>query len=454
MQPARVVHIGVFLAFLVAMPALAASQQAADPQALRQEIDQLRTEFETLRQHYEARLSALEARLASVPGGAGTPTDAPQQPVPPATPDVGGGGGNVFNPDTSVIANFAGAGGRNALSDQPSLSLSEVEVAFQSVVDPYARADVFLSATPDGLEVEEGYITFTALPAGVLLKAGQMRAQFGKVNTMHTHILPWADRPLVSQNLIGGEEGLADSGISVSKLIPNGFMFLDAIGEVYRGNSDVFQSDRRSRLNYVGRLRGYRDLTEGTNLDVGVSYAHGPSAAFPDLTKQLTGIDATFRYRPLRRAIYRQFVGRTELIWSRQDVPAGTQQQAFGFYGSVDYQFARRWFVGVRGDRSGRVLDSALHDSGGSLALTFRPTDFSLIRGQYRRTRYAEGMTANELGWFPVDSNDGTDLSREFRWPPVHDGRRGRRDYQLSVRGGSQSEPQLRRANHLYPNAP
>ena len=57
MQPARVVHIGVISAFLVAMPGLAGSQ-AADPQALRQEIDQLRTEFETLRQHYEVRLSA------------------------------------------------------------------------------------------------------------------------------------------------------------------------------------------------------------------------------------------------------------------------------------------------------------------------------------------------------------------------------------------------------------
>ena len=97
----------------------------------------------------------------------------------------------------SVVGNFVGAAGENPLSDQPSLVLSEVEAAFQAVVDPYARADFFLSATPEGLEVEEGYITFTALPAGMLLKAGKMRAQFGKVNTMHTHMLPWADRPLV-----------------------------------------------------------------------------------------------------------------------------------------------------------------------------------------------------------------------------------------------------------------
>ena len=157
-----------------------------------------------------------------------------------------------------------------------------------------------------------------------------------------------------------------------------------------------FRATTARDLNYLGRLRGYRDLTEGTNLDLGVSYAAG-RAPLPDLTRQLTGFDVTFRYRPLRRAIYRQFVGRTELLWSRQDLPGGFEAQAFGFYSSADYQFARRWFIGVRGDRSGRVLDSALIDSGGSLALTFRPSEFSLIRGQYRCTRYAEDTTANEF---------------------------------------------------------
>ena len=59
------------------------------------------------------------------------------------------------------------------------------------MVDPYARADVFLAAGPDGLEIEEGVVTFNTLPGRLLLKAGKMRAQFGKVNAMHTHALPW-----------------------------------------------------------------------------------------------------------------------------------------------------------------------------------------------------------------------------------------------------------------------
>jgi hypothetical protein len=383
------VHAILITAGLVLTPGLA-SGQGDDPQALRQELDQLKTEFEGLREQYEARLAAIEARLAALSPSPAAPPEVPQQPVP-------AGGGRVFNPDMSVIANFAGVAGRNELSEQPSLSLSEVETALQAVVDPYARADFFLAATPEGLEVEEGYITFTTLPAGVLVKAGKMREQFGKVNTLHTHALSWTDPPLVLQNLVGGEEALADAGVSVSKLIPNGFMFLDAIGEVYRGDSDTFRTSRRSRLQYIGRLRGYRDLSESANLDLGVSYANGPSADVPDFTKQLVGVDATFRYRPLRRAIYRQFVGRTELVWSRQAMQAGATEAAFGFFSSADYQFARRWFAGIRVDRSGRPLDGDLRDSGASVGLTFRPSEFSLIRGQYRHTRYAEAVTANEL---------------------------------------------------------
>jgi hypothetical protein len=315
----------------------------------------------------------------------------------------------VFNPDIAVVGNFVGVAGKDGSESEPSLSMREVEIAFQSVVDPFARADFFLSASPEGLEVEEGFVTFTSLPAGLLLKAGKMRASFGKVNTLHTHAMPTGDRPLVTENLVGGEEGISDSGVSVSKLIMNPAVYLEAIGEVYRGESEVFQASRRSKLNYVGRLRAFRDLTEGTNLDVGTSFAFGPTNLVEsldppfaptalDLNKRLVGVDATFRYRPLRRAIYRRFLARTELLWSRQDLPAGLERQhAFGFYGLGEYQFARRWYAGARYDQSERVLDSSLQDRGGSLFLTFWPSEFSQIRVQYRRTNFAEGRRANDV---------------------------------------------------------
>jgi hypothetical protein len=405
-------------------PSTSAAQQPTDPQQIRQELERLRQEFEAIRDSYGARLTALEAKL----GAAAQPAPVPALPeaaptaaaptagqagqpagmeVPAGAAGAGGPQGSlpvygnasalskIFNPDIAVIGNFLGAVGENEVESAPALELHEAELSLQAIVDPYARADFFLAASPEGLEIEEGFLTFTGLPGGLLMKVGKMKEQFGKVNTMHAHTLPWVDTPLVTRNLLGGEEGLNDSGISVSKLIINPLMFLEATGEVYQGNAGVFQSHERNDVSWLGRVRGYRDITEGTNLDVGFSFAGGHNDASTNTTTRLFGVDATVRYRPLRRAIYRRFMGRTELIWSRKELGDG-DANSFGMYVSGDYQFARRWFAGIRFDRSERANDSSLVDQGPSFLVTYWPSEFSQIRGQYRRTKYAEGVTANE----------------------------------------------------------
>ncbi len=141
----------------------------------------------------------------------------------------------------AVIGNFLGAAGKNTIEPSPALEMSEAETSFQAVVDPYAKADFFLTFGPGGRGIEEGYLTFTSLPGGLLVKVGKMRSAFGKVNQMHSHILPWTDRPLVTRSLVGGEDGISDSGISVSKLILNPIMFLEATGEVYRRQLERLQ---------------------------------------------------------------------------------------------------------------------------------------------------------------------------------------------------------------------
>ncbi len=259
----------------------------------------------------------------------------------------------MFNPDIAAIGNFVGAAGKNAVEPLPALNMQEAELTFQAIVDPYARADFFFSATPDGIELEEGFLTLTSLPGGLLAKVGKFKEQFGKVNTMHPHVLPWVDEPLVMLNFLG-EEGLNDAGVSVSKLLLNPWFFLEATGELYQGNSGPFESNERTDVSWLGRVRAYRDITEGTNLDLGASFARGHNAAGPDATTRLFGIDATVRYRPLRRAIYRRFVGRTELMWAHAG-GGPSDDTAFGMYASGDYQFARRWYGGVRYDRSGRA---------------------------------------------------------------------------------------------------
>src|SRR5207302_1777708 len=383
----------------------------------------------------KSEVEELKAALtAAAPApAAAQPAAVPQAAPPPAPAEVvstqggqipvyGGATGlaKALNPDISVIGDFLGAVGGNPIRPVPALEMHETEVAFQSVIDPYARADFFISFGESGVNLEEGYITFTSLPAGFVARAGKMRAAFGKVNTLHNHVLPWTDRPLVTENLVGGEDGIDDAGLSVSHIFEGPkHLFLEATGQLYRGDSDeLFKSFRPSDVSPVAHLRGYKDLTDNTNLDIGLSYSRGhndgasllPPKRAEDFITHLYGVDATLRWKPLQRAIYHSFVARSEFIWRQQNQPNITAcatiacpafvrtgyQRAFGFYASGDYQFARRWFVGGRVDQSDRPFDASLTDKGGSFVLTYWPSEFAQLRGQYRFTRYAQNFDAHE----------------------------------------------------------
>jgi hypothetical protein len=394
----------IALALVALFPASLQAQNAspaADIAVLRAQLDALRTEYQTRIQDLEKQLQAIQTQLAGAQAPAGNAVAAP------AGQSVTGGSvsnAKVFNPDIAVIGDFLAAAGRNRVNPTPALEMHESEVSFQAAVDPYARAEFFMSFGHEGVELEEGVISFPTVPGGLLVKAGKIRGAFGKVNTFHNHMLPWTDRPLVTSNLVGGEEGIGDAAVSVARLIPNPWMFLEATGQVFRGDSsDLFKSSKRSDLTYVGHLRGYQDITDSTNLDLGFSYSRGHNDSGvvfgEDLGRfrtTLYGGDATIRWKPLQRSVYRSFVARSEFIWSRRQQPGGLQSGK-GFYVSADYQFARRWWVGGRFDRANHADDGLVHDKGGSAVLTFWPSEFSQLRAQYRRTQYGNGEKADEL---------------------------------------------------------
>ena len=304
-------------------------------------------------------------------------------------------GGKVFNPDIAVIGNFIGKMGEaNEFEDRSPASLEESEISFQAFVDPYAQAKFFVAVGPEGAEVEEGFINFIALPHDFTMKVGKLKANFGKMNTMHTHVRPWVDSPLVLKNFFG-DEGLADSGISASRIFPNRFnTFVEATAEVYSGDAEgVFESENLNDLFYLGHLKAYRDLSEQSNLEIGTSFARG-TAPETGGSSEFAGLDLTYRFKPLQRGLYRSFISRTELIANRR---SGFGDHAFGFYTSADYQFAQRWIAGVRLDSADHPDDPGLTDRGASLTLTFWPSEFSQLRAQGRRIRYGNGPTVNEL---------------------------------------------------------
>jgi hypothetical protein len=385
-------------------------------------------------QAMEARIQALEAEVQTLKGQpaaatAPAPQAAATAPAPaalaaqgvgqlPVYGGAGAGAAKVFNPDTSVIGDFVGGAGNPGPRPTPSLEMHESELGLQAIIDPYARGDFFITFGEQGVALEEGYLTFTSLPGSFQLRVGKMRASFGNVNTMHNHVLPWIDRPLVNQNLVAGEDGIDDAGLSISRIIPApGLIFLEGTAQLFRGDTEgLFRAAQRSDVSTVEHLRAYRDISESTNLSIGGSFARGHSP-FVDANNQLYGIDATLRWKPLRRSIYRSFVGRSELVWSRMAQPLASTLRPFGYFVSGEYQFGRRWFLGGRFDRSQRglcqptnppttpsaaclgvaELGPLVQDTGGSLLLTYWPSEFSQIRGQLRRTNYGEGLTANEF---------------------------------------------------------
>jgi hypothetical protein len=413
------------------------------PPATPEDIAALRQQIEALRQEYDQRLAALEQRLNQLAAGApaappaspaaaaaaAAAPAAPTAPTPPvetaaATPAPAAAPApveapaaapveapipgapsqtsNYFNPSVSVIGNFLGVGGQNHVVTLPAAELRESELGLQAIVDPYARADFFISFGENGVAVEEGFVTFTALPEDLLAKVGRMRVAFGTINTLHLHVLPWPDEPLPVFDLLGGEDGWIGTGVSIARLLPlPGDTFSELTAQVFRGDSPgLFSAPRRGDLAYNGHYRVFRDLTEALNLTVGASVAYGPNGTTFDAKTRLEGIDVTLRYKPLVTGLYHSLVVRGEVMRSDREQPraSGGDQRALGWFAAADYQLARRWFVGGRLEASDRATDARHTDTGRALILTFWPSEFSQLRAELRRRHYGlEEQEATEL---------------------------------------------------------
>src|SRR4029079_17529606 len=143
-----------------------------------------------------------------------------------------------FNPDIGVIGDFQGSyiskGNKNF-----NAYLNETELSLQAAVDPYARADFFISFARDpetgkyGVEVEEGYLTTLSLPARLQLKVGKFKEAVGRINPLHAHALPFIDMPNAYVNYFG--DGLNDEGASLSWLLPTKKVYQELIFQVTSG---------------------------------------------------------------------------------------------------------------------------------------------------------------------------------------------------------------------------
>jgi len=295
-----------------------------------------------------------------------------------------------FNPDIGVIGDFQGSytskGQKNF-----DLYLNETEVSLQATVDPYARADFFLSFSRDpvtgkyGVEVEEGYLTTLSLPARLQLKAGRFRSAIGRMNTVHPHALPFIDMPNAYVNYFG-EEGLKDEGLSLSWLLPTKAFYQELLFQVTSGYSEApaFARSEGNRLLYVGHLKNFFTLNDDNTLELGLSAISGPNDSAR--VSNLGAIDLTYKWKPIKLNTYHSLTWQSEFYFNHADLTDSYSMSSFGMYSFIQYQLAKRWFLTGRYDYAQKPFDKTIKENAYSLTAGWYATEFSKLEFETKTT--------------------------------------------------------------------
>jgi len=293
-----------------------------------------------------------------------------------------------------------------------TLDPGEVEAVFDAYLNPYASGTFVLSFGEDGAAVEEGYFQLLrGLPLGLVLKGGQYRVPFGKLNPVHPHAYPFAERFRVLSSYLPGDESLNETGLEVSGRVPApGDFSLTASADWLQGNTfriartpggapndplvtgagDEADTPRAAAL---GRLAGFAGIGDRSGLEVGIDVVTGTNNVAADAHTTVFGADAKaklFRndtsYIVLQGEFLRQQLDvagwdSTAVTYTKQRVNSN------GGYFYADYNFKLRYNVGGGYERYQRPMADGPWDSAfklwAGLALMEETTAFRLDWDHY-----------------------------------------------------------------------
>lgn len=287
-------------------------------------------------------------------------------------------------PDVSAIGSFAGA----YFSQEPQgetghdpartgFTLQEIELAVQSVVDPYFRADIFLAFHEEEVEIEEAYLTSLVDLQGFQFRAGQFLLPFGRQNSKHIEQWDFVNTPLINRYFLG-VENLNEIGVELSYLFPTPF-FLQAQTTVSNGDNEAsFNGGQSEDMLYQGRLSASVDLPHDVTLLWGGSAAFGWNDSAPGNSTQLYGGDLLVKWKGRN---YRGLTWQSEYLIRHMEL--GGAASDGGLYSYMDYRFLKRWHAGVRVDAVGFPGETLNNEWRLGPIVTFTPTEFSRLRLQY-----------------------------------------------------------------------
>jgi hypothetical protein len=297
-----------------------------------------------------------------------------------------------------MIGNFVGQAGTNLPDPGTKFDFSEGELNLLAAIDPYTNGTFVVSFPSQGnAGIEEGYLTTTALPWTLQAKVGKFHTHFGKLNKMHRDAFPFIDLPLMLSHLFNQDQW-SDTGGSVSGLIPNPWdHFLELDLQVLNGNTGgSFNNGQTKDLAYLLHLDSFHELNESSAFDWGLSGATGVNDPAGQFRTVLEGLDLTYKWKRPVTGTYRSFGWLTELFASQKET-ISERVNSKGLYSFAEYQFAQRWFAGVRYDYAEPIDSTQQLESAESAILTFKPSEFQSIRTQYKHTYRSESQPSDEV---------------------------------------------------------
>jgi hypothetical protein len=301
------------------------------------------------------------------------------------------------NPDISVIGDFRILY-RSFGKHNIDAVLHETEFSFQSVVDPYLRADFFYSVGEDETtgkfdgEIEEGYLTTLALPAHLQLKAGRFKQQLGRINPIHSHSLSFINMPDAYVNYFG-EEGLKGDGLSLSWLLPNNNFFQELTIEATNvADNPSFKRSEQNNFFYLAHLKNFWDLTANATLELGLSAISGENQM--KRITQIGAIDLTYKWKPIQFNTYKSVTFQNELYYSQAPLDSSIIK-SIGFYSLLNVQIAKRSFLTGRFDYSNKPYSAEFIQKSASLTFGFLATEFQKIELEAKYTIANQELAEN-----------------------------------------------------------
>jgi hypothetical protein len=301
--------------------------------------------------------------------------------------------GKSFNPDLGVNMLFL-AKQSDRDSSEDGMKIEEMELQFSSDVDGYFTSNAYFAIAKEkgswGIEPEEVYIETISIPY-VTIRVGKSKMPMGKHNQLHAHTYTFINVPLINTNILG-DEGLNETGVGVSALIPVPWFSELDLHLTQGDNGDLFNSDHNDNKAVITHFKNLWELSSSMTFEFGLSAAQGKNTDHQDT--KLLGSDLTLKWRPIKGGEKKSIEWGMEYL--QKDRKGASDGKLSGLVTHVKYQLGKRWYTQYRYDYLGLNKNSRSNNPNKrhTALLAFLPSEFSSIRMQYETI--SDGQVENE----------------------------------------------------------